>query len=253
MLSSSEWIKALFVRDPKERALSGFLMWRPHLPNSTMIDLAKRGEVTTSIIRGERPGMLAKCCQDVAGDNYNLLVLCLEHVHSFNGFLDLIQDPATVSQDQLKYIQKSHPIKHRILSSPSCPDKHWSPITQWRMEPKFYPLLNFIGHLETAAWDIHRLLNMVSPTAYEEYGANGWGANQNESMFYSSSTILHAKDTKSKLQRFYNTVDVERRVEEIFREDYENEYLELERVKIGIAEEFYRGWWKEKYGDIDLQ
>jgi hypothetical protein len=103
--------------------------------------------------------------------------------------------------------------------------------------------------LETAAWDIKRLLDKVSPTAFEEYGASGWGLGRNESMFQSSSTVLHAKDTSAKLKLYYTTLEIEKRVEHIFRDDYENKFFELNVVKIGEAEEYYKRWWREKYGD----
>ena len=248
MLKSDKWTKAMFVRDPKERALSGFLMWRPHKPYKKLIDAAKKGEIRHPVIGSkENPGMLAKCCQTIADGDYNLEVLCLDHVHSFDGFLDIIEDPKTIDVQQLENVKSTNPIKYWLRTSPSCPDKHWSPITHWRMEYKFYPLLNFIGHLETAAWDVKRLLNKISPTAYAEYGASGWGVGRNESMFKSSSTVLHAKDTSAKLKQYY-TPEIEERVQHIFRDDYDNKFLELERVRIGEAEEFYKSWWQKKYG-----
>ena len=241
MLISEEWTRAMFVRDPKERVLSGFLMWRPHRPSKKLLEAARRREIKDPVIGAKgKPGMLAVCCQTAAAGDYNLEVLCMEHVHSFDGFLDLIEDPRTINELSIANEKKSNPIKYWLRTSPSCPDKHWSPITHWRMEYKFYPLLNFIGHLETAAYDIKRLLHRISKTAYAEYGASGWGLGRNESMFYSSSTILHSRDTSAKLKQFYNTPEVENRVEHIFKDDYENKFLELERVEIGKAAEFYR-------------
>ncbi|KAL3804740.1 hypothetical protein ACHAWO_011465 [Cyclotella atomus] len=252
MLVSDKWIKAMFVRDPKERALSGFLMWRPHPPKKNLLEQARRGEVTEPVIGANdgKPGMLAVCCQQAANGDYNLEVLCLHRVYSFDGFLDMIEDPKSIIDiGQLEKERYANPIKYWLRKSPSCPDKHWSPITHWRMEHKFYPLINFMGHLETAAWDIKRLLDKVSPTAFEEYGASGWGLGRNESMFQSSSTVLHAKDTSAKLKLYYTTLEIEKRVEHIFRDDYENKFFELNVVKIGEAEEYYKRWWREKYGD----
>lgn len=251
MLTSEDWTRAMFVRDPKERALSGFLMWRPRPPEKNLLQKAKRGEVNEIVIGSHgKPGMLAECCQVTADGDYNLEVLCLNHVHSFDGFLDMIEDPTTNDIEELEQIKEENPIKYWLRSSPSCPDKHWSPITHWRMEQKFYPLLNFIGHLETAAWDIKRLLDRVSPTAYQEFGASGWGINRNESMFKSSSTILHAKDTSIKLKEFYDSPEIEKRVEHMFVDDYMNKFLELDVVDIGEANEFYRSRWIERYGNV---
>ena len=252
MLLSEEWTRAMFVRDPKERVLSGFLMWRPHRPSKKLLEAATRREIKDPVIGTKgKPGMLAVCCQNAAAGDYNLEVLCMDHVHFFDGFLDLIEDPETIDQISIANEKKSNPIKYWLRTTPSCPDKHWSPITHWRMEYKFYPLLNFIGHLETATHDIKRLLDRISKTAYAEYGASGWGLHRNESMFHSSSTILHSKDTSAKLKQFYNTPEVEMRVEHIFTDDYENKFLELGRVGIDKAVEFYRNRLVVNSGAVD--
>lgn len=247
-LTSDDWTKAMFVRDPKERALSGFLMWRPHPPSKKLLEQAKRREVSDPVIgaNGGKPGMLAVCCQHVAKGDYNLEALCMDHVYRFDGFLDMIEDPNTIDFKEIEKYKDINPIKYWLRKFPSCPDKHWSPITHWRMEHKFYPLLNFIGHLETAEWDIKRLLDRVSPTAYAEYGASGWGEGRSERMFQSSTTVLHARNTSEKLMKYY-TPEIEKRVEHIFRDDYENEILELDVVKIGEAELHYKKLWQEKF------
>lgn len=43
-----------------------------------------------------------------------------------------------------------------------------SPVSHWRLDPKFYPQLNFIGHLETAQDDMKRLLDILHPDAWEK-------------------------------------------------------------------------------------
>ena len=257
MLVSDEWTRAMFVRDPKERALSGYLMWKPHPPTRIQLEKAKRGQIYESPIDNKgKPGMLARCCKNIANGDYNFEVLCLNHMNTFDGFLDMIESPKTIDLAALTREYKAIPEDERnatvtqkflLRNSPSCPDKHWSPITHWRMEKKFYPQLNFIGHLETAQWDIHRLLNRIGPTAWEEFGLSGWGEYRNESMFQSSSTVLHAKGTGDKLLKYYTSVEIEKRVEHIFKDDYENEYLELDRVKIGEASEYYRERFTERY------
>jgi hypothetical protein len=115
------------------------------------------------------------------------------------------------------------------------------------MEKKFYPQLNFIGHLETAQWDIHRLLKRIGPSAWEEeFGFSGWGQFRNERMFQSSSTILYAKGMGDKLLKYYTPKEIEKRVEHIFRDDYENKCLEFDQVKIGKISEYYRERFTER-------
>merc|ERR1719361_2204046 len=107
------------------------------------------------------------------------------------------------------------------------------------MEQKFYPKLNFIGHLETAQWDIKRLLNKLHPHAWEKYGNSGWGKYLNETMFESTNTIKHATSAEKHLLEYY-TKEIELRVEELYTSDYDNEFMDLERVPIGEAKSFYR-------------
>merc|ERR1712194_773194 len=135
-----------------------------------------------------------------------------------------------------------------LRASQPCPDKHWSPVTQWRMERKFYPSLNFIGHLESAQQSIRRLLDRLHPDAWDKYGASGWGRYRNESMFASSGTVNHARRAERYLLEHYTREDIERRVEKIFGDDYDNEFLHLERVPIGEAQSFYRQRFLERYG-----
>ena len=256
MMIDEDWVRAMFVRDPKERALSGFLMWRPQPVEEGRLRLALRGELNESLVgKKGKPGMLAQCCKSIANNDVNFEVLCLHHVSTFDGFLDIIEDPKTINLTALADNYRLLPehdknatakLKFLLRNSPSCPDKHWSPITQWRMERKFYPRLNFIGHLETAQWDIRRLLDKLHPRAWEEYGLSGWGSHRNESMFTSSSTVLHARGTENYLNEFYNE-EMERRVEGIYAHDYENEYLELDVVKVGEASRHYRERFVERY------
>ncbi|KAL7516409.1 hypothetical protein ACHAWX_001430 [Stephanocyclus meneghinianus] len=257
MMVSDEWVRAMFVRDPKERALSGFLMWRPPPVEEARLRSAARGELTDAGAgKKGKPGMLAQCCKTIANNDVNFEVLCLHHVSTFDGFLDMVEDPKTINLTALAEDYRllsgrekkdtAVRLKFLLRNSPSCPDKHWSPITQWRMERKFYPRLNFIGHLETAQWDIRRLLDKLHPRAWEEYGLSGWGSNRNESMFTSASTVLHAKGTENYLNDFYNE-EIERRVEKIYADDYENEFLELDVVKVGEASRHYKERFVEKY------
>ena len=116
------------------------------------------------------------------------------------------------------------------------------------MERKFYPRINFVGHLETAKWDIKRLLDALHPNAWETYGASGWGEHRNESMFESSATVKHSTGAVDRLSEHY-TKGVEGRVERLYAIDYDNEYMDLERVPIGDAQSFYRKRFLERYGE----
>ena len=195
---------------------------------------------------------LAKCCKGMSDGNSNWEVLCLHHVQSFEGFLDMIEDPYNNDDDEMGHSQINTTwSSNTLLKSHSCPDKHWTPVTHWRMEhEKYYKQLNFIGHLEAAQWHIHRLLNKLHPMAWATYGASGWGEFRNESIFASSSTVRHATKSGEHLFEYYTSQEIERRVEKIYQVDYDNGYLDLDRVKIGEASSYYKKRYLKKWGDI---
>jgi hypothetical protein len=72
------------------------------------------------------------------------------------------------------------------------------------------------------------------------------GQRRNERMFQSSSTILYAKGMGDKLLKYYTPKEIEKRVEHIFRDDYENKCLEFDRVKIGKISEYCRERFTER-------
>ncbi|EED88134.1 predicted protein [Thalassiosira pseudonana CCMP1335] len=254
MMTSDEWTRATFVRDPKERVLSAFLMLRPRLDiTPKMIKRAKRGLYTKRVDYGPPP-QLRNCCAKMAptGD-FNWELLCVNHVQTFEGFLDMIDrvptgDDTITSADynsrRLLGANKEEFSPARLRVSEPCKDIHWQPLNDWRMELKLFSRLNFIGHLETAQHDIHRLLDRLHHDAWEKFGTSGWGEYRNESMFESSSTVNHARNTGVHLKEHYTRDDIEQRVERMYNADYDNKYLDLERLKIGEAESFYesRAW-----------
>lgn len=60
------------------------------------------------------------------------------------------------------------------------------------------------------------------------YGASGWGRHRNESVFEPSTTVNHAKKTETHLSEHYTSDEIERKVENICRDDYDNKFLDLE-------------------------
>ena len=139
----------------------------------------------------DREGIQIKrhCCKDETNKT-----ACWERFKPFSGFVDLAQH---------------------------CPDNHWRPQSQ-RMERKYLHLLNFVGHLETAAEDAKRLLERIG--AWEQYGASGWGANGDQSIFASKSDVGHvtansSSISQSRMTRYY-TSEIEQKVERWFSDDY---------------------------------
>eukprot|EP00571_Detonula_confervacea_P009747 CAMPEP_0172322420 /NCGR_PEP_ID=MMETSP1058-20130122/45843_1 /TAXON_ID=83371 /ORGANISM="Detonula confervacea, Strain CCMP 353" /LENGTH=354 /DNA_ID=CAMNT_0013038157 /DNA_START=144 /DNA_END=1205 /DNA_ORIENTATION=- len=184
MMTSDKWTRATFVRDPKERALSAYLMLRPQIElEPEIIEQAKRGMLKNESIWKMFPvtPQIVKCCrmrEERADANWNLL--CLNHVLTFEGFLDAIDngkskfgDENTTSSDSQLHTGAGFTPEF-LRKSCGCADIHWSPLSHWRLNPKLCRSLNFVGHLENAEQDIRRLLNILGPDAWEKYGASGW-------------------------------------------------------------------------------
>ena len=129
---------------------------------------------------------LVNCCRKrrpIMDMNWQLL--CINHVLTFEGFLDVIDNTdskftAINNAKSAATKQRGNTIKigskfsaKSLRKSAGCVDIHWSPLTHWRLDPQFYSTLNFVGHLETAQYDTKRLLDRLDPTAWEKFGASG--------------------------------------------------------------------------------
>jgi hypothetical protein len=188
MLHSPEWTFAVFVRDPKERMLSAYFdkakfPWylqtfccdKFHLPDTT--PGCRNSTYTTTMTRS-------------AEDNKK--PVAAKFRMPFDVWLkDLV---------------------------PICPDHHWTP--QYDQLPaRLWPTVDFIGHFENLYGDTKALLqrlvsNTTGMTAWEEFGAKGWGTNKaatanNTSNSFSIfdplgvSTISHGTGAREKVRAIY--------------------------------------------------
>jgi hypothetical protein len=131
------------------------------------------------------PGFLRnKCCRDT-GD-------CVKKAQTLEGFLNLTE---------------------------TCKDSHWTPQYD-RMEPKYWPQINFVGRFDNLQDDAERLLRKVG--AWDEYGTNGWGEERNLTIFARSATPnIHSTGAKDKASKWF-TPELENRIEQRFATDYAN-------------------------------
>ena len=125
--------------------------------------------------------------------------------------------------------------KNRTLSNfaelikQGCRDVHWRPQTE-RMESKYWPHINFVGHFETIEEDSQRLLERIG--AWDEHGKTGWGIHKNLTMFgKESNTNKHKTGAGNKLLEWY-TPELESWVEEFYAGDYNNPYLNFTMTSI---------------------
>ena len=65
-----------------------------------------------------------------------------------------------------------------------CRDRHWG-LQSKRVDAKWWPYINFVGLLDEHKSNSVRA--MLSPAAWEEFGASGWGRGGNHSIFQSNS------------------------------------------------------------------
>jgi len=179
-MTSPNWTRAIFVRDPKARFLSAYL---------------DKGMST--------PGFLGRtCCR--------YKKICLDSARSsLEAFFQLASN---------------------------CLNTHWAPQTQ-KMEAKYWPYINFVGHIENAQEDGEKLLRKVGMGAWEKFGKTGWGYRRAGPIFSdnknTSKGTKHATNAAGKLREYY-TPELERLVEEFYDADYKNPLLQLERRKIFV-------------------
>jgi hypothetical protein len=144
--------------------------------------------------------IVGACCKTKGG--------CSEKAREFSGFLELTL---------------------------RCLDTHWRPQSK-RMEQKYIPMLDFIGHFETMEKDAKKLLERAG--GWNDFGRSGWGRHGNESIFATSSDVKHAtsngtNDSWSRLSKYY-TPEIEQAVEEMYDSDYTISEFKLARKKIFV-------------------
>lgn len=109
-----------------------------------------------------------------------------------------------------------------------CDDEHWMSQHE-RVDAKFWPYMDFVGHVETAANDARRLLRKIG--AWDEFGATGWGEDGSLAIFQSTDTTgagEHATWSQWKVWQWY-TPESEELVERYYQADYMNPLFHFTR------------------------
>lgn len=110
-----------------------------------------------------------------------------------------------------------------MTSIHTCKDSHWDPQNE-RMEAKYWPYINFVGHMETVQEDAKGLLQQLN--IWEHFGLTGWGKHQQEAVFAGKEGNSHASNAKSKVDE-YLYPELELEVEDFYKGDYESPWLNL--------------------------
>lgn len=127
-----------------------------------------------------------------------------------------------------------------------CRDPHWTPQAR-RLRPRNWDYVTFVGRFEHVQDDAERLLKHIG--AWDEFGASGWGGgsggeqhNNNESLF-ETNTARHQTSSDGSMEEYYHhhhnkddpastiVVDVERLVLEYCRVDYDHPVLNFTKPK----------------------
>ena len=136
--------------------------------------------------------IIHRCCPDKS---------CVEDAQSIPGFLHLVE---------------------------KCDDQHWRGQHE-RVDSKYWPYMDFVGHVETAAQDAKTLLEKIG--AWEEFGKSGWGKDGTQAIFGSTdakSAGEHATHSQWKVWQWY-TPESEKLVEKHYQADYMNPLFDFDR------------------------
>mmetsp|Transcript_19017 Transcript_19017/g.26777 ORF Transcript_19017/g.26777 Transcript_19017/m.26777 type:complete len:360 (+) Transcript_19017:112-1191(+) len=206
MMTSPDWTRAIFLRDPKERILSAFL------------DKARNEYMFRS-----------KCC-DAFTDSItrNECYKCLSAKESTK---PECQTPETYE----KFL-------HFVTKYPDqCTNKHWEQMSS-KVDSKWWPYMNFIGSYDNMHIDAMRLLQglhsdsdpIEGRSAWERYGQNGWGTSNGcenrPSKFLEINTSYHNLGANSQMTKWYNP-QAHSLVEKYWASDYDIKGSYFERPK----------------------
>ena len=201
IMESTEWTKAVFVRDPKRRFVASFISQAIHLDGYYV------GRKCCAYDNDEDYGSDDE--DDLFANSPSATSSCVTKTRTPAGFLDLIH---------------------------TCKDSYWEP-QHLRMESKYWPHINFIGHYESIQDDSRRLLERIG--AWETHGASGWGSNGDLSIFQKDEEETNNGELSNPLDDIGKETiaeclppTLERRVEEYYAEDYSNPLFQFSKTDV---------------------
>ncbi|KAI2505640.1 sulfotransferase family [Fragilaria crotonensis] len=139
------------------------------------------------------------------------------HDHAYNGNLSFVAKRCCPLRNACGPIAERS-FQDFVHVARACPNPHWNSQSQ-RMQRKYWRYINFVGHLETAQADTKALLERVG--AWVDYGATGWGANGNETIFGSKATVVHNTNPQDQMNVFCSKESVAL-VEALYPNDLRN-------------------------------
>ena len=114
----------------------------------------------------------------------------------------------------------------------TCKNEHWD-VQSERLPSRIWNTINFVGHMENLEQDARRLLTQVG--VWNEYGSSGWGKDGRQAIFAtgesSGSAQIHATRAQERMRHYY-TPEIERGIEQRYREDYQNPLFQISRRRL---------------------
>ena len=205
-MTSPEWTRAIFLRDPRERVLSAYM--DKGLTKYKQYKFVAGGYVKSHCC-GMKVGLktekdLSKERARIERSNPHCLpIFPFEESNTPENF---------PFEDFVRNFMRQ------------CPDAHWA-LQSKRMTESSWKMINFVGHLRTFQQDGHALLNRIG--AFEEFGLEGWGPHNGK--IFETNFVKHATSAKNKTNTFYhsNFSEVETLVLQHYRKDYEHPIMNM--------------------------
>ena len=195
MMTSPNWTRAIFVRDPLERMLSAFI---------------DKGINTWNVQEG--------CCRGYQLDQNNTI-----RQQQCQLLKTLKQNNTLPTLEQFTF----ETFVEGFASQ--CHNPHWAPQSK-RLRPSNWQFINFVGQFHSLEHDARCLLEKVG--AWEDYGANGWGEHGNLSLFQ-RNTAVHKTSARDKKADFF-TPRVLQKAAAYVNPDYEFPLFHFQKP-VGLA------------------
>jgi Sulfotransferase family len=196
-MTSPNWTRAVFVRDPMQRLLSAFL------------DKAL----------GPQQYVRQKCCWNAQQKQRN-------------AGNDLYQQQCQVLSS-LKDLPTSQDFTFATFVQAfmrQCYDPHWAPQAR-RLKPLNWKYINFVGHFDTLQQDARQLLERIG--AWDDYGAAGWGPNGTLGLF-ERNVAMHSTSASRHQEEFF-TPEVMDTAYQYLKLDYDLKLFNFTRPNISAA------------------
>lgn len=194
MMTSPEWTRAIFTRDPMERALSAYM------------DKALQPNVWTPSVNGAY--LKRYCCYIYPGGKNSTSRNQICHKSPLSPYgtqMDVENFPFQTFVDKMMR---------------DCGDPHWQPQSQRLGAASNWQFINFVGRFERRIEDTHNLLKRIE--AFDEFGKSGWDKKNASLSIFETNTAPHKTGSSKKMDQHY-TAQVRKSVFEYYRKDYDME------------------------------